>query len=217
MAWLEGLAVAVCGGLLVALASRLVGSRFDAIAMGVVLIAAGAGYLAADLGSGVVHWFCDRFFEEDTRLVGRVLIQPFREHHRDPRAMTHHGFLELTGNSCLAAGPVLGAAWACGPAASARVALGADAFVLAFALAAIATNHIHKWAHTAAPPPAVAWLQRRRLVLTPAAHDVHHRPGHTGAYCVTTGWVNAFTDGLGVFRGLERALAALGVPRTVTG
>ena len=31
-------------------------------------MAAGAtvGYLAADVASGLVHWFCDRFFEEDT-------------------------------------------------------------------------------------------------------------------------------------------------------
>lgn len=56
------------------------------------------GGLAADLVSGVVHWFCDNFFREDSLLVGRMLIRPFREHHRNPLGMTSHCFLELMGN-----------------------------------------------------------------------------------------------------------------------
>lgn len=34
------------------------------------------GYLAADILSGTVHWFCDTFFSEDTPLIGQVLIRP---------------------------------------------------------------------------------------------------------------------------------------------
>jgi len=42
------------------------------------------GAVAADLASGVVHWACDTFFAEDTPVIGRALIFPFREDHRDP-------------------------------------------------------------------------------------------------------------------------------------
>jgi hypothetical protein len=70
-----------------------------------------AGWLAADFASGIVHWFADTFFEEDAPWIGPLLIRPFREHHRDPQAMTRHGFLELTGNSCLVLLPVTTIDW----------------------------------------------------------------------------------------------------------
>ena len=202
---LEGSAVAVCVLLAAPIAVRLGSVPLDLPRLVIVGL---AGYLAADLASGLIHWFCDRFFEEHTRVIGPVLIRPFREHHRDPLAMTRHGFLELTGNSCLGLAPVLALAW--------RWAGGAwlDALVLAFAGGVILTNVLHKWAHAATAPAVVRWLQRRRLVLAPAAHALHHRAGYTGGYCVTSGWMNPLTDRLRLFVGLDLVVAALGVPRT---
>jgi ubiquitin-conjugating enzyme E2 variant len=205
---LEGSAVAACVLLAVPLVLRLAARPLDGAGMLAFLLAAVGGYLLADLASGLVHWFCDRFFEEDTPLIGRVLIHPFREHHRDPLAMTRHGFLELTGNSCLGLLPVLALAgrWPAGP--------WLDALVLSLAAGVVLSNLLHKWAHASAAPAPVRWLQRRRLVLAPAAHAAHHRPGYAGAYCVTTGWMNAPADRLRVFDGLGHGLAALGLPRT---
>jgi plasmanylethanolamine desaturase len=202
---LEGSAVAGCALLAAPIAVRLGSTPLD---LPWLAVAALVGYLAADLASGLIHWFCDRFFEEHTRLIGPVLIRPFREHHRDPLAMTRHGFLELTGNSCLGLAPLLALAW--------RWAGGAwlDALVLAFAGGVILTNVLHKWAHAATAPAVVRWLQRRRLVLAPAAHAVHHRVGSTGGYCVTSGWMNPLTDRLRLFVVLDLVVAALGVPRT---
>jgi hypothetical protein len=59
---LEGSAAA-CAALAVPIAARLAARPLDragvvAFALAVV---AGDGYLAADLVSGLVHWFCDRF------------------------------------------------------------------------------------------------------------------------------------------------------------
>ena len=72
-------------------------------AIAIALTALLTVYAAADWLSGLAHWFCDTFFDEDTPVIGAALIQPFRgEHHRDPLAMTRHGFLELNGNNCLA-------------------------------------------------------------------------------------------------------------------
>lgn len=166
------------------------------------------GYFAADVATGLVHWFCDRFFEEDSPVIGRLLIFPFRDHHRDPRAMTRHGFLELTGNSCLAISPVLAAALAV------RLGLFLDAALLVFALAVVATNLFHGWAHAERAPRLAVWLQASGLVLAPSAHDAHHTGDHRGAYCVTNGWANRWLDGLGVFDRLEAGLVALGVPAT---
>ena len=204
----EASAIAGCALLVVVIAVRLAGALGDPRALGLALAGVPLGWLVADLLSGIVHWFCDRFFEETSPVIGRVLIAPFREHHRDPLAMTRHGFLELTGNSCFGLLPVLvAAAWS-------PSGIVVDAALVAGALAVAATNFFHKWAHALDVPRAVAWLQVLRLILPPAHHAGHHREGHAGRYCVTTGWLNALVDGPGVFRGLERGLIALGVPAT---
>ena len=153
-----------------------------------LFLAAGAGYALADVASGLTHWFCDTFFREDTPGIGPVLILPFREHHRDPTAMTRHGFLELTGNSCLGVTPILGlAVWR--PWSPIF-----DAGLIAFALALFGTNLFHKWAHSEKVPRVVGWLQRWHLILNPARHQVHHTPPNTSAFCVTNGWMNVLLD-----------------------
>jgi len=163
------------------------GAREGAEAVWLALAAA-AGYALADVASGLTHWFCDSFFREDTPGIGPVLISPFREHHRDPAAMTRHGFLELTGNSCLGVAPILAvAAWRPWSAHF-------DAGLIAFALALFATNLFHKWAHSTQVPRVVAWLQKRHLILNPDRHAVHHTPPNKGAYCVTNGWMNPILD-----------------------
>lgn len=186
-------------------------SRLGWLAAGVVL-----GYLAADFFSGIVHWFCDTFFEEDTPLVGRMLIEPFREHHRDPLAMTRHGLAEIAGNSCLAIAPLLAAvAFLAPPATGAPLSLAAHSALLTFAVGAVITNQFHKWAHLPAAPRMVASLQQAGLVLRPAHHAGHHRT-QAEAYCVATGWMNPFLDRIGFFPAAEGALSALGLPMSVT-
>jgi ubiquitin-conjugating enzyme E2 variant len=185
---LEGGAVTLFFALLGLLAARLARGFSEGNQALWILPAVAAGYALADVASGLIHWFCDRFFEETTPGIGPLLIHPFREHHRDPSAMTRHGFLELTGNSCLGVAPLLGlAVWRPGSPA-------VDAGLLAFALALFATNLFHKWAHSAEVPKTVAWMQKRHLILNPEHHAVHHAPPNRTAYCVTSGWMNALLD-----------------------
>jgi hypothetical protein len=181
---LEAGAVAAFAAAIAALLLRLKDASFHwslpAAALG--------GYALADVASGLAHWFCDTFFREDTPLIGRLLIHPFREHHRDPAGMTRHGFLELTGNSALGLLPVMGGAWAARPGPS------ADAFFLGFGLALFGTNLFHKWAHMEKPPAAARLLQACGLILRPGAHAAHHHPPYKGAYGVTQGWANPLLD-----------------------
>jgi ubiquitin-conjugating enzyme E2 variant len=154
-----------------------------------LLAAALIAYIAGDLASGLVHFFCDTFFEEDSPLIGRLLIHPFREHHRDPLRMTAHSFAELNGNSCLAMLPTMAAA----AFYRDRIPPFLLAAILFFHLSLFATNLFHRWAHVAVVPAPVRWLQKHWLILTPAAHRAHHRNGR-GAYCITSGWMNRPLD-----------------------
>ena len=189
--WIVALEAVAVGGFFVLvglLGARLIRGAPEGAEAGWLLLAAAAGYAMADVASGLTHWFCDTFFREDTPGIGPVLIHPFREHHRDPAAMTRHGFLELTGNSCLGVAPLLGfAVWR--PWSPLL-----DAGLVAFALALFGTNLFHKWAHSERVPRVVGWLQRCHLILNPARHRVHHTPPNKTAYCVTSGWMNAVLD-----------------------
>ena len=216
LAPIEWAAMTAASALWIILALRLAGTESTSSRWGWVVVGVALGYLAADFFSGIVHWFCDTFFEETTPLIGRMLIEPFREHHRDALAMTRHGLAEIAGNSCLAVAPLLGAvAFLAPPATGAPLSLAAHAALLSFAVGAVITNQFHKWAHLPAPPRTVSRLQRAGLVLRPAHHAGHHRT-QAEAYCVATGWLNPVLDRIGFFPAAERGLCALGLPMSVT-
>lgn len=163
-----------------------------------ILASALVGVAAADAVSGLVHWFGDTFLSEETPLLGPLLIRPFREHHRDPLAITRHGFFEVSGNNAGALAPLLALA-AAGPApsygSSLVATLGLSA-LLSFAVATVATNAIHRMAHMprSRVPSLVGWLQRHGVILSAAAHARHHRAAHERAFGVTTGWTNPLLD-----------------------
>lgn len=209
-AWLEGAAVAVFVVLVASLLMGLLRGATTRAEAGALLLALPLGYLLADFLSGCAHWFCDTFFDEKTPVIGALLIAPFREHHHDPQAITRHGFLELNGNSALALVPLLAWMWWRGDGAGAGFAATlAQATVVFAALALLATNQLHRWAHEPSPPAAVRWLQRRGLILRPEHHARHHAPPHEGAYCITAGWLNAPLDRVQFFARCERMLRSV--------
>jgi cation diffusion facilitator CzcD-associated flavoprotein CzcO len=169
--------------------------------------AAVAGYFAADLACGFFHWGADTWGDTDTPLVGNALIRPFREHHVAPKAMVAHDFVETNGTNCLMSLP--------GFAVPLFLPLGEGATLGLFVAAAwtsmlawvMATNQIHKWAHTDEPPRFVALLQRSGIVLSPEHHAHHHTPPFDRYYSITSGWTNWIVAQLGIYRGLERIIS----------
>jgi ubiquitin-conjugating enzyme E2 variant len=189
------------GAVAVGIAGALTRGTLAPAAIGLLI-----GYLGADLLSGSVHWFCDTFFDEDTPLIGRTVIWPFRDHHRHPSAIAQYRLLEQDGTSYFILIPPLWMAWRSGaPDANSAIAVLADAALCGFAFGAFCTNVFHKWAHSACVPVWGRWLQHYRLILSPGAHDVHHR-AYTGGYCVTSGWLNTVLDAVDFFGRAERVI-----------
>ncbi len=168
---------------------------------------AALAYPATDLLSGVVHWAADSWGSAATPIIGPKLIVPFREHHRDPLAITSHGFVAANGASCLLALPVAAAACLL-PVKGHPLAGALLGFFWGLLLSVALTNQIHVWVHVASPPRPIAWLQRHRLILGPAHHDVHHT-GHVHNYCITSGWLDAPLERLQLFRRAEKAVTKL--------
>lgn len=167
-------------------------------------------YVATDFASGMFHWFCDSFFERDTPVIGKLLIEPFREHHRDPTGMTRHGFLELHGNNCFGAASLLGIFLAIGVPAASPWGMFAYMFLVAFGVGVVLTNQCHKWAHDR--EHAAGWvkvLMSTGLILSTRHHDSHHSGDHTSGYCITTGWMNRLLDPIRFFPSAERVIRRL--------
>lgn len=81
--------------------------------------------------------------------------------------------------------------------------LALSTFLTAFGIAGLPTNQVHQWAHMRQPPRWVAWLQRRGLVLSRAAHARHHRAPHVVNFCIATGWCNRPLQAIQFFPRLE--------------
>ena len=193
----------------IALAARLIDSTSGLQRLASLALALPIGYLAADLASGLVHWLADSFFEESAPLIGPLLIEPFRDHHRDPEEITRHGFFEISGNNCLVAIPPLGALWLWGALNGPFASFG-FAFALWATLGVFATNLIHCWAHSREEdvPYGIAWLQRTGLILSAEHHALHHRGANDRAYCVTCGWLNPLLDRFDLFGRLAHWIRA---------
>ena len=191
----------------VAVAGRWVGAAPPVELLVLVVPALVAGHLLADLISGLVHWFADEFFDEDTPLLGPLLIYGFRDHHRNPRDIVTHRFVSVCGYNALATLPVL-AALLLWPATD-GIGRAVHALLLATSLSVAITNQLHKWAHAERAPRWVRWLQRHGLILPPEHHARHHARGDR-AYCVTAGWLNPALDALGLLPALGVSFHGIG-------
>lgn len=183
-----------------------------------VLSAVLVGFLAADFTSGFVHWLADTWGSTDMPVIGKALLRPFREHHVDQKAMTHHDYIETNGSNCLISLP-----WAVGAAAMPYDRTSSwYAWCLFFSIAiasmiffVMMTNQIHKWAHMDDRPRIVTWLQRLHLILPPEHHQIHHTPPFNSYYSITTGWLNWLFLKIKFYPTLERIVTAVtgAIPR----
>ncbi|HEX2578017.1 MAG TPA: fatty acid desaturase CarF family protein [Aquihabitans sp.] len=174
-----------------------------------VLVAAAvvAALVVADLLSGVVHAICDNLGSIDTPVVGRKFIRSFREHHTDPLDMTRGDLIRVNADNSLVCLPVLVSTLVWLDVGSHPVAA---SFLLALTGFVVVTNQIHKWAHMAEVPTVVRWLQRRRLVLSPEHHRVHHTPPYASHYCITSGITNDVLGRIGFWPFLLEGCRRLG-------
>ncbi len=172
-----------------------------------VPVAAAAGFVSADFGSGLVHWAADTWGRDDCPVIGPRLLVPFRVHHVNPDDFLRRRFVDTNGEVAAIAIPVLlalhavplDASWG-GPLA---------VFGCAFAGLGSLTNQIHQWSHMASPPRPVRALQACGVLLGRAAHAAHHGRPYDRRYCITTGWCNGPLDAVGFFRRLETAVTRL--------
>ena len=187
-------------------ASFRVASQLD-LAQWWVPVAVLLGIVAADLGSGLIHWWADTWGRDDCPLIGHRLLVPFRVHHINPDDFLRRRFIDTNGEVAAVAAPVLAllltvpldTPWG-GPLAL---------FGLAFCGIGSLTNQIHQWAHMPSPPAPIRALQACGMLLGRAEHAAHHDRPYDRRYCITTGWCNRPLDAIDFFRRMESAITWL--------
>jgi ubiquitin-conjugating enzyme E2 variant len=182
-------------GLLFALAWRISAAVSGAGDIVVACAAALLGVVATDLTSGIVHWICDTFFDQNTPVIGRGLIEPFRRHHIDPTEIVSTSVLRVNRTNLLAIAAVLALLELVrATIPSSHPSLLGNAWLLGYSIAVVLTNQIHRWAHAAHVPRPVRWMQVHGILLNPTEHGRHHANAHDFAFCITTGWLNPIFD-----------------------
>jgi plasmanylethanolamine desaturase len=174
-----------------------------------VPILAVLAYLIADFLSGFVHFLADNFGSYDTPILGPNFIEPFREHHVDPKGIVGHDFVDANGNNSLATLPFMLFVWIVVPIETLYYGYVFGIFCVFLCLAAFLTNQFHKWAHMDEPPSFVGWLQSRGVILSQEHHDIHHESPYDTYYCITAGFWNPLLDRTRFFERTERLIRRL--------
>ncbi|CAN7014664.1 unnamed protein product [Brassica rapa subsp. trilocularis] len=172
-----------------------------------------AGYILADLGSGVYHWATDNYGDKSTPLVG-THVQDSLDHHECPWTITERQFANNL--HFMARGTTL-------------MVLPLDlafddhvfhGFVSTFAFCVLFCQQFHVWAHGTKSelPPLVVALQDIGLIVSRERHVEHHRAPYNKNYCVVSGVWNKVLDESKFFEALEMVVyLKLGVkPRSWT-
>jgi plasmanylethanolamine desaturase len=150
----------------------------------IIPVAILAGFAAADLISGIVHFLLDNFGSPTTPIIGAKFVQPFREHHDDPLAMTRGDFVAVNGDNIFVCLPL---AIPMALFLDMRAHPGIATFLLALQAAVVMTNQFHKWAHLHEASRPVQWCQSHGIVLSEQHHSLHHSSRFDRNYCITWG------------------------------
>eukprot|EP00986_Skeletonema_menzelii_P013627 scaffold8085_cov154-Skeletonema_menzelii.AAC.5 len=152
-----------------------------------------SSWVAADLGSGILHWSVDNYGNGRTPIMGNI-IAAFQGHHSAPWTITYRGFCNNVWKLCIPFGiPTVAAInFLAGPEHSME----------------IMSQELHKWSHmTKKETPAIVnTLQDLGITIGRVPHAQHHMAPYDGNYCIVSGVCNKALDNSGFFRWMEHRI-----------
>lgn len=158
-----------------------------------------SAWLAADLVTGMVHWWEDRYGNPEWPILGAYVVEPNIRHHTDQRDFLAGGYWHRNWTTIVPAAV----------AAAALLAVGSrwGALVAAFSSQA---NEIHGWAHQRCSRP-IRGLQLLGVICSQEGHARHHRSPFSTDFCVMTDITNPVLGWLGFWQILEALIGMLGI------
>lgn len=143
--------------------------------------------MLADFAAGVVHWIEDTYFDEDTPVIGPLVIRPNIVHHHLPRHFTRLSWWQSSADLLAIGALLLAAGWWFG-------FLSWQLWL--FVVVSVNANQVHKWSHRTRTEngPVISWLQDIRVLQTPRHHAKHHTDPKNTFYCPVTNLVNPLLE-----------------------
>ncbi|KAL7547074.1 hypothetical protein ACHAWF_010388 [Thalassiosira exigua] len=160
-----------------------------------------ASWVAADFGSGVLHWSVDNYGNGRTPVMGNI-IAAFQGHHSAPWTITHRGFCNNVWKLCIPFGlPTVAAITLMAGEEHPMVSL----FFAVFCAMEIMSQELHKWSHMTKKevPGWVNRIQDLGISIDRVSHAQHHMAPYAGNYCIVSGLCNDALDKSGFFRWME--------------
>lgn len=158
--------------------------------------------LAADLLTGLAHWWEDTYGLPTWWILGPLVIEPNVQHHEQPSKFTMSTVICRNYQQVVLACVAWLVAWLAGILTWHWIVIGS---------LAAAGNEVHAWAHRRPRWAIARLLVEMRVVQSPRQHADHHRPPFDRAFCTLTNVVNPVVDSIGMWRGLEWLLTGVGV------
>jgi hypothetical protein len=156
-------------------------------------------WLAADLVTGAVHWWEDRYGNPDWPVIGKLVVQPNIKHHSEPRAFLEGNYWDRNWTTIAPAAVVSGLFLVFGQHWLALVA--------AFSTQA---NEIHGWAHQKCSR-GIRGLQLLGVITSQEGHAQHHQSPFSTNFCVMTDWTNPVLSSIYFWRALEWLVGLTGI------
>ncbi|NQY12958.1 MAG: hypothetical protein HRT81_03745 [Henriciella sp.] len=158
----------------------------------------------ADFGSGLAHWFVDRYGHPKWPVIGPHFIALTQRHHDYPLEVFTLSLLRRNGGIWAMVASAALIIWALGwlnPVTGMALCIGAFA------------NIIHGWAHKSrkANGPFITAIQWLGLLQSRRHHARHHLNGKNSHFCIITDHMNPVLEAVSFFAILERGLALFGL------
>lgn len=158
------------------------------------------GLFLADIISGLIHWFEDRYGNPKWPVLGHT-IRANQEHHFRPRAFLEGSFLSRNREVFVIGALFLAGFWVTGTL---------NLFTGSAVLFGMFANEFHRAAHRSPKENGrlITALQKTGLAQSFQHHAAHHRQGKDTHYCVVTNYTNPILERIGFFPALERIVKA---------
>lgn len=154
--------------------------------------------LLADFVTGLVHWLEDSYWSPETPILGKWIVLPNLEHHKNGQAFLEKTWLQSSWDLLLVGILIITFAYFMNHLTWE---------VLLFVILSVNANQIHKWAHITRyknKPKIIGFLQKIQILQTTQHHGQHHRKPNNTHYCTITNVLNPILDKIHFWRGLER-------------
>ena len=158
-----------------------------------------SAWIAAELITGMVHWWEDRYGDPDWPVLGKYVVLPNIEHHANQTAFIKGSYWVRNWTVLVPSLAAAGIATACG-----------QWWLALVGVIVSQGNEIHCWSHQRCSRP-IRGFQLLGVLQSPEQHAKHHAQPFDRHYCVMTDAINPVLQAIHFWQGLEWCVALFGV------